>query len=95
MERQMTINAQDAKSGKGKREMIKRFCNWLLEPVDWLTEYYSGLLEQKLNRRQTLWLVNAQIALIMAVFPANLSLVARFVGMLWFGWAVEKCREVL
>jgi len=94
MEQQITINAQN-KRVDSKKETVKRIANWLMEPVDWLGEYYSGLIEQKLNRRQTLWLVCAQVSLIVAVFPANLSFTARVVGMLWFAWTLEKCREVL
>ena len=74
---------------------MRRLADWLMEPVDRLTDYYSGLIEEKLNRSQTLWLVNAQVALIAAVFPADISLMARAINMLWFGWALEKCREAL
>ena len=74
---------------------MRRLADWLMEPVDWLTDYYSRLIEEKLNRSQTLWLVNAQVALIAAVFPADISLMARAINMLWFGWALEKCREAL
>ena len=35
------------------------------------------------------------LALIAAVFPADISLMARAINMLWFGWALEKCREAL
>ncbi len=95
MEQRITINAENTKDANAKKEAMRRLSDWLMEPVDWLTDYYSGLIEEKLNRSQTLWLVNAQVALIAAVFPADISLIARAINMLWFGWALEKCREVL
>ena len=88
MEQRITINAENTKDTISKKEAIKRL-------TDWLSEYYSGLIEEKLNRSQTLWLINAQAALVAAVFPADLSLMVRVINMLWFGWALEKCREVL
>ena len=95
MEQRITINAENTKSANAKKEAMRRLADWLMEPVDWLTDYYSRLIEEKLNRSQTLWLVNAQVALIAAVFPADISLMARAINMLWFGWALEKCREAL
>lgn len=95
MEQRITINAENTKDANAKKEAMRRLSDWLMKPVDWLTDYYSGLIEEKLNRSQTLWLVNAQVALIAAVFPADISLIARAINMLWFGWALEKCREVL
>lgn len=95
MEQRITINAENTKDANAKKEAMRRLSDWLMQPVDWLTDYYSGLIEEKLNRSQTLWLVNAQVALIAAVFPADISLIARAINMLWFGWALEKCREVL
>ena len=95
MEQRITINAENTKDANAKKEAMRRLSDWLMEPVDWLTDYYSGLIEEKLNRSQTLWLVNAQVALIAAVFPADISLIVRAINMLWFGWALEKCREVL
>ncbi len=95
MEQRITINAENTKDTLSKKEAIKRLTDWLMEPIDWLSEYYSGLIEEKLNRSQTLWLINAQAALVAAVFPADLSLMVRVINMLWFGWALEKCREVL
>ena len=95
MEQRITINAQNTKDTNAKKEAMRRLSDWLMEPIDWLSEYYSGLIEEQLNRSQTLWLVNAQVALVAAVFPADISLIARAINMLWFGWALEKCREVL
>ena len=95
MEQRITINAENTKDANAKKEAMRRLSDWLMEPVDWLTDYYSGLIEEKLNRSQTLWLVNAQVALIAAVFPADISLIARAINMLWFGGALEKCREAL
>ena len=95
MEQRITINAENTKGANAKKEAMRRLADWLMEPVDWLTDYYSRLIEEKLNRSQTLWLVNAQVALIAAVFPADISLMARAINMLWFGWVLEKCGEAL
>ena len=62
MEQRITINAENTKDTISKKEAIKRLTDWLMEPIDWLSEYYSGLIEEKLNRSQTLWRPSSRLS---------------------------------
>ena len=62
-------------------------------PLSELTRYYSGVLERQLSKRQTLHLLNAQLAFLLTVFP-TMSLILRILCLVWFVGAVLKCREL-
>jgi hypothetical protein len=60
-----------------------------------LREYYSEVLERRLDTRQTLHLIHAQVAFLFAAFPAETSLAVRAAFGLWFWLAVRKCSRVM
>jgi hypothetical protein len=61
-------------------------------PLSGLTRYYSDVLERQLSTRQTLLLLNAQLAFLMTVFP-SMSFVLRILCLTWLVGAVVKCRR--
>jgi len=61
-------------------------------PLEGLTRYYSDVLERQLSTRQTLLLLNAQLAFLMTVFP-SMSFVLRILCLTWLVGAVVKCRR--
>ena len=63
-------------------------------PLMGLTRYYSDVLERQLSTRQTLLLLNAQLAFLMTVFP-SMSFVLRILCLTWLVGAVVKCRRNL
>ena len=69
------------------KQMVER-------PLSGLTQYYSEVLERRMSIRQTLHLLNAQLALLMTVFP-TMSMGLRLVCLAWLVGAVLKCREAL
>lgn len=58
-----------------------------------LSRYYSHVLGTEVSMRQTLLLVNAQVAFFMTVFPADCHLLLRLGCLAWLISAVIKCRE--
>lgn len=61
-------------------------------PLAGLTRYYSDVLERQLSTRQTLLLLNAQLAFLMTVFP-SMSFALRILCLTWLVGAVVKCRR--
>ncbi|MFC2713711.1 MAG: ATP-binding protein, partial [Segatella salivae] len=64
-------------------------------PVRWFSAYYSAVLGREISMRQTLHLLNAQLAFVFVVLPADISFVARAVCCGWLLKAVMACRKSL
>lgn len=65
------------------------------KPLRALTYYYSRVLERRLSTKQTLSLLNAQLAFLMTVFPVDCSVVLRLACAGWLVAALMRCREVI
>jgi len=76
---------------------INRVVNHLillvLQPVAWLRQYYSEVLEREVSMRQMWLLLNAQAAFFFAVFPVSCPLLLRAVFTAWFIHAVMLCKR--
>ncbi len=62
------------------------------KPIVMLAGYYSKVLDTEINLRQTLLLLNAQLAFFFTVFPIC-SLFLRALCLLWLCDALMKCRR--
>lgn len=58
-----------------------------------LAAYYSKVLEQPVNTRQTWLLVNAQMAFFLTVFPAACPMLLRIGFAAWLVDALLRCRR--
>jgi len=87
MTNEMIINVRKSDTAI---EVLKQMAE---RPLTELTRYYSDVLERPLSRRQTLHLLNAQLAFLMTVFP-TMSLVLRILCLAWLVGAVLKCRDL-
>lgn len=76
-------------------DFIARIGEWAAEPLRLLGAYYSGILERKLSRRQTWRLIEVQIAFLMSILPADISIAARLVLVAWLVSAACRCRKAL
>ena len=76
--------ALNNKSTKNTIETIKSIANTAMKPVNWLSTYYSSVLGQKISTKQTLLLLNAQVAFVMTAFPAEAHFVVRIICLSWF-----------
>lgn len=77
------------------RHLLRTVSGKLKMPLEWLRKYYSAVLERKISMRQTLLLLQAQAAFVMAVFPAAGPLLLRAAFCGWFAYAVLLCRKAL
>ncbi len=64
-------------------------------PLRLLTDYYSKVLERRLSIRQTVCLLNAQLAFVMTVFPVDCEGWMRLGCGAWLLSALMKCRKQL
>lgn len=62
-------------------------------PVVALAAFYSRLLEEPVSPRHTLHLINAQMAILAAIFPADMSLALRLIFFLWAALALLGCKR--
>lgn len=90
MNQQMTITVSN-----GKSEWTSRVAKTLGKPIEWTRKHWSKQLERELTTAQTLWLMNAQAAGIIALFATGGTWALRLALMAWFGWSVLRCRKVL
>lgn len=58
-----------------------------------LCRYYSDIIGQAVGTRQTLHLINAQLAFFCTVFPATCPFVVRLLFFFWLLSALQKCRN--
>lgn len=65
----------------------------LLTPIEFLRRYYAKVMEREVSLRQTLLLLNAQLAFVMTVFPIEAPFAMRVVCCLWQLNALWKCRQ--
>jgi hypothetical protein len=64
-------------------------------PLHGLSVYYSHVLERRINLRQTLLLINAQLAFAATAFPTECPVLLRIACGAWLVSALLKCREEL
>lgn len=60
-----------------------------------VTSYYNKVLERELDNRQTISLLNAQLAFIMTVFPVDSPIVLRLLCAAWLVKALLWCKKIL
>ena len=60
---------------------------WFQTPVEWLRNYYSSVLEREVSSKQ------AQLALILTIFPIVSSLLLQGVFLIWFVFSLYKCKK--
>ncbi len=77
------------------KRMVNRLACTALTPLTSLSKYYSSVLEQEINIRQTLLLLNAQTAFVFTAFPVDGPLVLRALCAAWLLHAVLKCKQAI
>ena len=60
-----------------------------------LSGYYASVLERPVSNRQTLLLLNAQVAALLTIFPVECSLFLRVLFAAWLVGALLKCKAAL
>lgn len=88
----LTTGRTEVQNTSVNTAMLIRLAAMALGPV---CRYYSDVLGQTVSMRQTLHLINAQLAFICTVFPATCPFVVRLLFFFWFLSALLKCRNSL
>ena len=73
----------------------KRVINVYDNVMNTVTDFYSKQLERRVNRRQTIALLEAQLAFFLGIMPIDMPMVLRIAFTVWTVIAVKKCRRCL
>lgn len=96
MEKNITLQQSDIRVINAKQVQPSALLDGMKKaataPVEWLRQYYSGVLEREVTMGQTLRYLHAQLAFVMCVFPTYDSLLVHLGVCAWMLWAVLKCR---
>ena len=89
MEKNMTweSNTPNRANWQSEIDVLKqtsvKVTSLLLAPIEWLRKYYAGIFEKEITMRQTLLLINAQVAFFAAAFPVDSPLWVRLACCVW------------
>ena len=89
MEKNIYLECEQHQSSQSLRQFIVRLKDIVCRPVRWFSAYYSAVLGREISMRQTLHLLNAQLAF---VFVASRHQFCGQSRLLWL--AVEGCYGV-
>lgn len=86
----MTLTAKTTASNNFS---IRRFLATAARLLAPLSRYYSQVLGTDISLRQTLLLLNAQLAALFTIFPVACPLLLRLACLAWLVSALLKCRD--
>lgn len=92
MKKEMTLTA-DVNKTKAADTTIKNITGIVRQLILIISRYYSKVLDTEVSTRQTLLLINAQLAFFLTVFPIDCPLVIRLVCLAWLVSALIKCKN--
>lgn len=76
-------------------DKMYHFNEMLSTPLQMICNYYSLVLERRLNIRQTWALLEAQAAFFLGILPVGYAFVLRAVALVWLIIALKKCKRIL
>ena len=79
----------------GMLTAAKRVTNTYDNMMNHVTDFYSKQLERNINRRQTLALLEAQLAFFLGIMPIDMPMALRIAFTVWTVVAVKKCKRCL
>lgn len=77
-----------------KMNLVMKLTTAVRQPICKLSEYYSQVLDRRINFHQTLHLLHAQVAFVATVFGDS-NLIVRMLCLAWFVAALLKCKQCL
>lgn len=95
----MTMNNTATTSGNsmimGVLTASKRVANIYDSVMNTIAGFYGKQLERDVNRRQTLALLEAQLAFFLGIMPIDMPMTLRIAFTVWTIVAVKKCKRCL
>ena len=79
----------------GMLTAAKRMTNTYDNMMNHVTDFYSKQLERNINRRQTLALLEAQLAFFLGIMPIDMPMALRIAFTVWTVVAVKKFKRCL
>ena len=95
MEKNITLKQSRCTCPTGFSAVVKAVSNIISVPIEWLSSYYSAILEREVSIALTRQLLQAQMAFVLAVFACGCHFLLHVALCAWFGIAVLKCRRML
>lgn len=92
MKKEMTLQ-NNATSAINLSNIWKKTVSMCNNTVTHISAYYSSLVGEKLNNKQTLLIMNAQTAFFMTVFPIECSVYLRIICLIWLITALLQCKN--
>lgn len=90
MNNEMTLNIREMKT----QLVMNQLVTVAMRPLHRLSAYYGQILERPIGTRETLHLLNVQLAFVATVFVAS-PILFRLLCMAWLITALLKCKKVL
>lgn len=95
MEKNITLSARNLTIAGQFNNIVATIKRTVLKPFEALRDYYSNVLERRINNRQALHLIHAQVAFMFAAFAEGGPLLVRIALIGWFLYAVMACHTAL
>lgn len=92
MKKEMTMQVstmENVSSTSGIRMMM----DMVMSFIAIFRNYYSSVLEYKLNNKQAMLILNAQFAFLFTVFPIQSSAYIRIICLAWLVTALLQCKN--
>lgn len=89
MEKNITLSQSKNGCGRASSELA----GTAFRPFERLRRYYSDVLEEEVSYSRMWRLINAQLAFVTAVFPADAPLTARALCAVWLICSLLACRR--
>lgn len=89
MEKEMTLRNSRSQMQGTMENVWKQVCR----PAEWLRSYFSQVLEREVSMRQTMAILNAQVAGTVAVFFTFGSVLLHIAAVAWFVISLLQCRK--
>lgn len=95
MEKNIYLQCEKEHSEQTLQQRLNGIRALLSKPICLFASYYSAVLGREISMRQTLLLLNAQLAFVFTVMPVDAHLIGRAVCCVWFLRAVTAYRKAL
>ena len=80
---------------KGLATAVRNAANVFGKMTDIIADFYSSMLERRVDRSQTIALLEAQTAFLFGIMPMDMPILLRLFFTIWTVVAVARCRRRL
>lgn len=92
MKKEMTLGA-NMNMNTNMAVSMKKIAKMAVSLIAIVNNYYSSVIGQRLNNKQTMLILNAQFAFLFTVFPIQSSAYIRIICLAWLVTALLQCKN--